>query len=262
MSEAAQRRKREPRAPSGSRARLNRFRRHRRLRRAAPRLYGGPPDPPAPFIGGATRSGTTLLRLMLDAHPEVAIPSETHFVPDVIARCVEGPVTADELAAIVTGHRRWGDFGLDAGELRGALAALEPLTAAEAIRAFFRLYAREQGKARWGDKTPGYIRKTQPIQRVLPRGALHPHDPRRPRRRALGAPPQLRALDRHRGGRAVGEARRRPAGARRTPRPLHGGHLRGPDRSTPRRRCGGSASSSTSSSTPRCSPTTSAPRSG
>ncbi len=147
---------------------LSHARRRRRLRRAADRLYGGAPDPPAPFIGGATRSGTTLLRLMLDAHPELAIPSETHFVPDMISRCVDGPVDADELAALATGHPRWGDFGLDAGEYAARVRALEPLTAAEAIRAFYRLYAEGQGKARWGDKTPGYIRKTQPIQRVLP----------------------------------------------------------------------------------------------
>ena len=30
------------------------------------------------------RSGTTLLRMMLDAHPELTIPPETHFVPDLI----------------------------------------------------------------------------------------------------------------------------------------------------------------------------------
>jgi hypothetical protein len=147
---------------------LNQARRRWRLRRAAPRLHGGAPDPPAPFIGGATRSGTTLLRLMLDAHPDLAIPSETHFVPDMISRSVEGPVTASELAGVATGHPRWGDFGLDAEEYASRVAALTPLTAAEAIRAFYRLYAEKQGKSRWGDKTPGYIRKTQPIQRVLP----------------------------------------------------------------------------------------------
>ncbi len=156
-------------SPLGLPARkLNQIRRQRRLRRAAGRLYGGRPDPPAPFIGGATRSGTTLLRLMLDAHPDVAIPSETHFVPDLIARCVEGPVSHAELAAIATEHPRWGDFGLDAGEYAARVEALEPLTAAEAIRAFYRLYAERWAKSRWGDKTPGYIRKTQPIQRVLP----------------------------------------------------------------------------------------------
>lgn len=52
------------------------------------------PDPDAPltsplqgampFVVGANRSGTTLLRLMLDSHPELAIPPETHFVPNLI----------------------------------------------------------------------------------------------------------------------------------------------------------------------------------
>ena len=159
---------RQPSPLGYPRRKLNQALRRSRLRRAAPRLYGGPPDPPAPFIGGATRSGTTLLRLMLDAHPELAIPSETHFVSEMISRTVEGPVGAEELAAIATEHPRWGDFGLDAAEYAGRVRELEPLTAAEAIRAFYRLYASKHGKSRWGDKTPGYIRKTIPIQRVLP----------------------------------------------------------------------------------------------
>src|SRR5438034_456487 len=35
---------------------------------------------PVPFIVGAARSGTTLLRLMLDSHPELAIPAEARFI--------------------------------------------------------------------------------------------------------------------------------------------------------------------------------------
>jgi len=42
--------------------------------------------PPAAFIVGVPRSGTTLLRMMLDSHPEMAIPPETHFYFEVIKR--------------------------------------------------------------------------------------------------------------------------------------------------------------------------------
>jgi len=35
------------------------------------------------FIVGCEGSGTTLLRLILNAHPHIAIPPESNFVPDV-----------------------------------------------------------------------------------------------------------------------------------------------------------------------------------
>ena len=36
---------------------------------------------PAPvFVVGSMRSGSTMLRLMLDSHPRIAIPSETGFM--------------------------------------------------------------------------------------------------------------------------------------------------------------------------------------
>src|SRR3989442_5912148 len=36
--------------------------------------------PPMPIIVGSPRSGTTLLRFMLDSHPDLAIPPETGFL--------------------------------------------------------------------------------------------------------------------------------------------------------------------------------------
>ena len=33
-----------------------------------------------PVVVGVGRSGTTLLRLMLDAHPELCVPAETGFL--------------------------------------------------------------------------------------------------------------------------------------------------------------------------------------
>ena len=123
--------------------------------------------PPAPFVVGANRSGTTLLRMMLDAHPELTIPPETHFVPDVIRACDDG-ATADEVVEVMTSHREWGDFGLGADEVSERLRALDPLTAGEALRAFYGLYAERAGKPRWGEKTPGYATNMVEIQRALP----------------------------------------------------------------------------------------------
>jgi hypothetical protein len=126
------------------------------------------PGFPVPFICGATRSGTTLLRLMLDAHPEMAIPGETHFIVPMIKVSWRQARTADELATMITESERWGDFHLDEDELRVRLRALDPLNCADAVREFFRLYAESQGKPRWGDKTPGYVRSMRLVQKVMP----------------------------------------------------------------------------------------------
>jgi hypothetical protein len=140
-----------------------------RILLARRRLRGHTEPPgPAPFVCGVTRSGTTLIRLMLDSHPELAIPGETHFLPKLIKRCERGRVTPDELADLVVEHKRWGDFHLDGDELRERWRALRPLTAADAIRSFYLLYAEKQAKRRYGDKTPGYIKEMPRIQRVLP----------------------------------------------------------------------------------------------
>ena len=126
------------------------------------------PPFPVPFICGATRSGTTLLRLMLDSHPEVAIPGETHFVVPMIKQTWRRARSADELAALIVSSDRWGDFHLDEAELRATLRAVDPLNCADAVRAFFRLYAEKHGKPRWGDKTPGYVRYMRLIQKTMP----------------------------------------------------------------------------------------------
>jgi Sulfotransferase family len=122
---------------------------------------------PAPFIVGVSRSGTTLLRLMLDAHPELTIPPETHFFSDVARACRAG-ATAEELIALLTSQRRWGDFQLDADELLGRLRAKEEPGPRFVLRSFYELYAERQGKPRWGDKTPGYAERIKRINQVLP----------------------------------------------------------------------------------------------
>ena len=136
--------------------------RNRRLERAARALD------PAPFVVGHGRSGTTLLRLMLDAHPQLVIPPETQFLPQLIEVAKEPGATSDTVCDVLVGHRRWLDFGIDAGEIRARWAALSPFDLAAAVRIFYRTYAERHGKPRWGDKSPGYGWNMRPIDRLLP----------------------------------------------------------------------------------------------
>jgi hypothetical protein len=132
--------------------------------------------PPMPVIVGAPRSGTTLLRLMLDAHPDLAIPPETGFLPALAEASVESPSSPAALARLMAHFPpdapAWPDFGLDESALVAAIAALPEVTPAEAGRCFYRLYAKRFGKPRWGDKTPGYAFHMPAIQSLLPEAAF------------------------------------------------------------------------------------------
>ena len=134
-------------------------------RRAAQR---GASPIPAPFVVGVNRSGTTLLRMMLDAHPELTMPPETHFVPELIEVSESGEATPEALLATITKQREWGDFGLTERQLLDAFGAIEPLNAGDALRSFYGLYAERVGKARCGEKTPIYVKSIRKISAALP----------------------------------------------------------------------------------------------
>jgi len=105
---------------------------------------------------------------MLDAHPELAIPPETHFAVRLVKRFEEGRLDATEAAEWISSKNRWGDFGLDATELESRLAAHRHLAAGDALRDFFTLYAERHDKSRWGDKTPIYVRQMRRLERAVP----------------------------------------------------------------------------------------------
>jgi hypothetical protein len=124
---------------------------------------------PMPFIVGAPRSGTTLLRLMLDAHPDVAIPPETGIFPWVAAAGEVGPdASRAEFLRRIVGMSTWVDFHIDPDAFVADVLALETFTIAEGIRCFYRSYAARFGKRRWGDKTPAHGAEMRAIERVLP----------------------------------------------------------------------------------------------
>ncbi len=122
---------------------------------------------PAPFVVGASRSGTTMLRLMLDSHPQLAIPPETHFIPEVAALCkaAEDPAAVALEAIIETD--RWPSFQLDPDALRSRAVAAQCRSLSDVLRVFYGSYAEAAGKPRWGDKTPFYLLTMPLISRLL-----------------------------------------------------------------------------------------------
>ncbi|WP_321277443.1 sulfotransferase [Thiomicrorhabdus indica] len=122
----------------------------------------------APFIVGVGRSGTTLLRLMLDAHPQIAIPSETHFLHTLIE---QPPQSVDAFFNQVTHAQTWASFGLEEQAFYHYLQkqfVASSFNLSQAIQSFFEYYAASKGKPLWGDKTPPYVQYMPAIQKLIP----------------------------------------------------------------------------------------------
>jgi hypothetical protein len=59
-------------------------------------------------------------------------------------------------------------MAIAAEALSDAVQGIEVFSAAEGLRAFYRLCAERFGKQRWGEKTPHYLRIMNQIERLLP----------------------------------------------------------------------------------------------
>ena len=114
---------------------------------------------------GVRRSGTTLLRVILDRSSELAVPDESYVVPQLAQR----HRTPVDIASFVEDLRRLRrlrelDIRPDAVATR-----LRPgMDVGEAIAAVFETYAAARGKPRWGDKTPLYMQHLPLLERLFP----------------------------------------------------------------------------------------------
>lgn len=125
-----------------------------------------------PIIVGSPRSGTTLLRFMLDAHPELTIPPETGFLTLGSQFRGRGDKLRERFFRAIVNYPKpspaWPDFEIPEEVFWAALVEIKPFTFADGCRAFYRLYAARFGKERWGDKTPLYCLELDAIRRLLP----------------------------------------------------------------------------------------------
>lgn len=112
------------------------------------------------FLLGAARSGTTLLRLMLNRHPRLSIPPESHFLLPVLAEIPAGrdltPQEVRRAADLIVRHPRFRTWHVRADVLRAEINRLGPTRLARLVDRVYRLEIARSGKPRWGDKTPAY----------------------------------------------------------------------------------------------------------
>lgn len=123
------------------------------------------------FLVGNDRSGTTMLRLILD-RSDVAVPPESMFLADFApvrrGGGLEDPERAARFVRQVWEHPRVRAWKLE-GDPPPVPAGLSHAKAYRfAVSSPFEAYAAAQGKSRWGDKTPLYLRFVDELHAIWP----------------------------------------------------------------------------------------------
>lgn len=127
------------------------------------------------FIVAASRSGTTMLRLMLNAHSAIAVPHEMkyfgiHVPQHLLAQWQRPELTRSAFERII---KQWIQSRAHAFEEMGVETARRAaLDAPTNFRAPFQIvmdrWARYYGKKRWGEKTPDNIFYVDIIAEMFP----------------------------------------------------------------------------------------------
>ncbi|HET7479282.1 MAG TPA: sulfotransferase [Rubrobacteraceae bacterium] len=126
---------------------------------------------PFVFIVGCPRSGTTLLRRMIDAHSEVAIIDETRWIAAFFERrnglTSEGMVTPKLIDELLE-YDRFAKLEIGRKELENLLRDGPPISYPDFVAGIFDLYGRRRSKYLVGDKTPRYARRIPELHALWP----------------------------------------------------------------------------------------------
>ena len=132
------------------------------------------------FIVGCERSGTTLLRIILNQSAELHIPGESWFLKELSSHC-------DSYGDFSQPHQRWffirdlqlnhatkdtysfDIFQLTLLEAEAALKQVAPTDFFGAAASLFQASAHKQGKPFWADKTPRHVTQLDWLAQAYPK---------------------------------------------------------------------------------------------
>jgi hypothetical protein len=125
-----------------------------------------------PFLVGCNRSGTTMLRAMLDSHPQVSVPPEAYFVIPVLNRAAHyergDGFDVDTLLADLQGNPSFRRNWLLSADSIDALRTAPPADTPDALARLYASYAAERSKPRYADKTPQHVLHIDLLARSFP----------------------------------------------------------------------------------------------
>jgi sulfotransferase family protein len=123
------------------------------------------------FIVGCPRSGTTLLRRLVDTHPLVAVIDEMRWIASFFERreglTPEGLVTP-ELVDRLLAYDRFATLEISREQLGRLIDTGDPVPYPNFVTGIFDLYGQAQGKSLVGDKTPRYARRIGTLHALWP----------------------------------------------------------------------------------------------
>lgn len=125
---------------------------------------------PFVFVVGCPRSGTTLVQRMLDAHPDLTVANDTHFIPRAAKRELrvhDDPPLTPQLVEQAMDYHRFHRMGLGLEEV--SQAADVDATWSAFVARLYDLRGRKAGKLLSGEKTPDYCRWIPLLHRLFPR---------------------------------------------------------------------------------------------
>lgn len=109
------------------------------------------------FIVGAQRSGTTLLRLLLNAHSMIAVPEEARFLTPLLRRRFERDgldrSMLRKLADYLALSREFANWNYDSTPTIEQIASLDHSTLGGLLELLYSGFAESEGKQFWGDKS-------------------------------------------------------------------------------------------------------------